>query len=97
MPNRFLYYDPEVSLTTIDNPYDPREDYNKWLMWDELNGYNTQNYIARLMGASVDALEDELIMLRDRAISEIIDADTYSTYYVLKPNEKRKFPLKDYI
>lgn len=97
MPNRFLYYDPNVSLTTIDNPYDPREDYNKWLMWDELNGYNTQNYIARLMGASVDALEDELIMLRDRAISEIIDADTDGRYYVIKPNEKLKFPLMKYV
>ena len=97
MPNRFLYYDPNVSLTTIDNPYDPREDYNKWLMWDELNGYNTQNYIARLMGASVDALEDELIMLRDRAIAEIIDADIHGRYYVIKPNEKLKFPLIKYV
>lgn len=97
MTERVLYYDPEVRLTTIDNPYDPRLEYNKWMIWDETNGYNTQNYVARLMGAYVDTEDDELIMLKDRAIAEIIDADVTGVYYVIKPKEKLKFPLTKYI
>ena len=91
-----LYYDPDVSLTTVDNPYDPRTDQDKWQMWDEDNGYNTTNYLARLMGLYVDATDDEITIRRDRAIAEIIDVNVLGHYYVVKPKEKLKFPLNKY-
>lgn len=93
MEGTMLYYDPEVMMTTVDNPYDPRVDNDKWHLWDQDNGYNTINYLGRLMGLYVDATDDEIVMRRDRAMAEIIDADVTGHYYVVKPNEELKFPL----
>jgi hypothetical protein len=59
-------------LTTSDNPYNPYEDYNKWMQWDHDMGYYTQEYVARLVswkGINVDdniamqTLYDEILKL----------------------------------
>ena len=56
-------------LTTIDNPYDPFTQFDEWLEFDTLKGYNTCSYLARLANTS-DALSDEL---NSRAINDAID------------------------
>lgn len=48
----------EFLITTIDNPYNPFSDYEDWLRFDEENGYNTQNYVARVL--QVKDLDDSL-------------------------------------
>lgn len=39
----------DLMLTTVDNPFNPKTDYDKWQQWDEDNGYYTESYIARLI------------------------------------------------
>lgn len=59
-------------LTTIDNPYDPKEEFSQWYHWDIENGYNTSEYIARLADYDDD---DDSSMLRfkyELAILEIL-------------------------
>ena len=59
-------------LTTIDNPIDPFEDYNKWDSMDRLLGWNTASYLDRVANTSSelpDICNDEEI---ERAIDEII-------------------------
>ena len=34
-------------LTTIDNPYDPFTEYDRWLEFDEEKGYFTNSYLQR--------------------------------------------------
>lgn len=71
-------------LTTVDNPYDPKKDYVKWLRWDHEHGYNTQEYLARIANVSLDTEDDTLIEERiDQAIAEIIDNDSISVYKVV--------------
>lgn len=48
----------EFLITTIDNPYNPFSEYEDWLRFDEENGYNTQNYVARVL--QVKDLDDSL-------------------------------------
>ena len=35
-------------LTTLDNPWDPIENYREWDKWDRDAGYCTNAYIARI-------------------------------------------------
>lgn len=44
-------------LSTIDNPYSPLTDYDKWLAFDEAQGYYTPALLARVTTTS-DALSD---------------------------------------
>lgn len=37
----------ECTLTTIDNPYDPFEQFTEWLMFDKEKDYDTCEYLAR--------------------------------------------------
>ena len=57
------------ALTTTDNPFDPFDDYKAWQAWDDLSGYGTSNYLARIVRYS-DELSDTL---QAEAVSEAID------------------------
>lgn len=59
----------EYMLTTVDNPYDPFTHFDEWLRYDIGKGYNTCNYLARVVQTS-NELSDEL---NDRAINDAID------------------------
>lgn len=60
-------------LTTKDNPYDPHTDYDKWLQWDEDNGYFTQNYLARMANIPPGEEDEDVIeQLTNRAMLDIV-------------------------
>ena len=46
----------ETMLTTIDNPFNPFEQFVDWYMYDCQKGYNTYSRIARLMPADDESL-----------------------------------------
>lgn len=63
----------EVYITTVDNPYDPRDEFEKWRQFDESKGYNTCGYLARIARTS-DGLSDiDNSLAIEAAIDEIID------------------------
>ena len=41
--------DNDYLLTTIDNPYDPFEQFSLWLLFDKEQGYNTLEYLGRVI------------------------------------------------
>lgn len=53
-------FEPTDVLTTIDNPYNPKEDFTKWYQWDTQNGYNTSEYIGRLANYGEDDDDETL-------------------------------------
>lgn len=74
----------KVALTTIDNPFDPIEDFTSWLRYDEEKGYYTNNYLARIVKLSDDMSlkeEDEAI---EKAIDEIIEMNPLGIYKKVK-------------
>lgn len=67
-------------LTTIDNPFDPFEDFTSWFDYDSRNGYNSCGLLARFAETSKVYSEDENNDLIDEAIDEIIKADPLKIY-----------------
>lgn len=72
--------DKEYMLTTIDNPYDPFEDFDSWLMFDKEKGYDCCEKVARIAQISDDMSEKEINEEIDRAIDEIIKNDFMNIY-----------------
>ena len=67
-------------LTTIDNPYNPFDEFDKWFLYDVEKGYNSCGYLARIARTSEqfsDLENDEEI---ERAIDEIIKYDFRNIY-----------------
>jgi hypothetical protein len=62
-------------LTTIDNPYDPFDEFDLWLGYDESNGYFSSPLLARVAYYSDEMSEADQDLAIDKAIDEIIKED----------------------
>lgn len=71
-------------LTTIDNPYNPFEDFKAWFLFDSQNGYNSCSYLARIARVSDEMTELENDEEIERAIDEIIEHDFRNVYIKIK-------------
>lgn len=69
-------------LTTIDNPYDPVDDFDKWLMFDKLHDYNSCEKLARIANTSSAFSDSENEEEIERAIDLIVLNDF--TYMFIK-------------
>jgi hypothetical protein len=72
-------------LTTIDNPYDPFEKFDEWLLYDNLHGYNTSGYLDRIAKTSNQYSDEENNIEIERAIDEIIKFDFRNIYKKVWP------------
>lgn len=73
-------------LTTIDNPYNPKTDYDKWKEWDADNGYNTEAFIARLVdmeGYVEDNDDIKIHEVMDNVIHDILEHDVLNIYMLV--------------
>ncbi len=70
----------DCMLTTFDNPYDPFDQFTLWLMFDKEKGYNSCEYLARIIQLSDDLTEKEVQEETERAIDEIIMFDPLNIY-----------------
>ena len=67
-------------LTTIDNPYNPFENFKAWYLFDVQNGYNSSSYLARIARISDEMSDQENDEEIERAIDEIIEYDFMNVY-----------------
>lgn len=76
----------ESMLTTIDNPYDPFENFKSWLMFDKEKGYNSSERLARIAVLTDEMSDVEIDEEIERAIDTIIEFDILDIYKkVTKP------------
>ena len=74
-------------LSTIDNPYDPRIDWNEWFAFDVVHGYNTCGLLARFVSSSSslsEELEQEEI---ENAIDRILKFDGTNFYQTFEVDD----------
>ena len=80
----------QVMLTTIDNPYDPFEEFDQWYSYDMDTGYNTCAYLARVSFTSDSLSDKENEREIERAIDEIIKYDFMNIYIKVRPGDRAK-------
>lgn len=76
-------------LTTIDNPFNPFEQFTSWFMFDVEKGYNSCSRLARIAKISEDFTQKEIDEEVERAIDRIIELDITDVYKKIK-NENVK-------
>lgn len=70
----------KVAITTVDNPYNPLDDFTSWFMFDVEKGYNTCAYLDRIARTSDQLSDEENEEEIERAIDEIIKYDFMNIY-----------------
>lgn len=80
----------KVMLSTIDNPFNPFEDFSSWFLFDVEKGYNSCSYLARIAKTSNEFTEKEEDEEIERAIDEIIKYDFMNLYIKIKKEDTKK-------
>lgn len=70
----------KVSITTIDNPFDPIDDFHNWFLFDIEKGYYTCNKLARLTEEFDGMTQIEENLAVESAIDRLIEIDPLDIY-----------------
>lgn len=68
------------ALTTVDNPFDPFDEFGQWYEYDRSSGYDTPNYLGRLVTYSDDLSQADQNALVSEAIDDILAEHGTSLY-----------------
>ena len=86
MENSEINAEQNCMLTTIDNPFNPFEQFTSWFLFDVEKGYNSCSRVARIARLSEDLSEDETNKEIERAIDEIIKYDILNIFKKVTKN-----------
>ena len=67
-------------LSTIDNPFNPFEDFRNWFLFDIEKGYYSCSRVARVARLSNEMTQSETDTEIERAIDEIVKYDFMNIY-----------------
>ena len=59
-------------LTTIDNPYDPYDEFDQWFAFDTEKGYNSCGLLERIANTSEDLSDEDNRIEINHAVDEIV-------------------------
>ena len=71
-------------LSTIDNPFNPFDDFASWYVFDIDKGYNCSERVARLANLSSELTESEANEAIEKAIDDLIVADPLGLFVKVK-------------
>ena len=87
---------PEAMLTTVDNEFDPFDNFSEWYSRDlqlarEQNRRPTAGYLAIIMANSDDVSDNEFNQVMNDAIDEIVELDLSGTFKKVTREPKEQF------
>lgn len=83
--------DEVCAITTIDNPFDPIDQFDSWLDYDLLSGHNCCAVLARFAKTSSKLSEKENCVAIEIAIDEIVLNDLEGIYKKVKHKPNSSF------
>ena len=69
-----------VSITTIDNPFNPITEFDDWFRYDVDKGYYTCNKLARLTNVREEMSSVEQMNEVERGVDRLIEIDPLDMY-----------------
>lgn len=80
-------------LTTIDNPFDPFDDFDNWYTYDESRGYHSCSLLANFLSNDLMINVSDKIKnyQQEQAIDEIIKTDPLNLYTKVQRNVEEKY------
>ena len=78
-----------VHITTIDNPFNPFEDFASWYDFDMEKGYCSCQRVARLANITDDMTDLEIEEETERATKRLVEIDPLDIFqlYIIKIKE----------
>lgn len=70
----------QINITTVDNPFDPFDEFDKWFDFDIEKGYYTCSKLARLVPDTDDMTPEEEEKEIEKAINRLIEIDPLDLY-----------------
>jgi hypothetical protein len=70
----------QVAITTVDNPYDPFDQFKEWYTWDMNANYHTPSLLARLVDSSYELSEADQLVALENAIDEMLQENVTGMY-----------------
>jgi hypothetical protein len=70
----------EHMLTTVDNPFDPFTQFDEWYAFDQRQGYNTTEFLARIVRSSNELSEADQDLAIEQGIDEIVKENVLGLY-----------------
>lgn len=67
-------------LTTVDNPYDPFDEWEQWYTYDVQSGHDSSSFLARIAVVDDDLSEVDIELAVELAIDEIIIENVNGMY-----------------
>ena len=80
------YTQKECKLTTVDNPFDPFDNSDNWLQFDQDRGYYSNEKAVRNANFTSEMTEQEMNEEMERAIDEFIACDFLDLYKKVEKN-----------
>lgn len=71
-------------LTTIDNPFNPFEQFDEWYAYDVAKGHHTCAYLARIVRTSDELSQADEEVAIENAIDEILELNINGLYKRIK-------------
>lgn len=81
------YQPDEYMLTTVDNPFDPFDQFDEWLAYDSSLGYNTPGYLAAIASPSDELSDLDLRIAIQDAIDEIVEENVFGIHRKVRRGE----------
>lgn len=75
-------------LTTSDNPFNPHTQFDLWNAFDQLQGYNSCAYLARIAKTADDLSPMDQAIAVEEAIDSIVDMNVLGIYKKFVVNDK---------
>lgn len=75
-------------VTTIDNPYDPFDNFEEWLSYDLEKGYNTCGLLAKYVHTSTSLSEAEEEEEIKRGFDEFLNINPFGIHKLVVKNRQ---------